>query len=57
MVNESETFPLHENLSYQQGAAIGIPYFTAYRALVIKAQIKPGQNVLIHGASGGVYNL
>ncbi|KAM8727519.1 quinone oxidoreductase [Acanthopagrus schlegelii] len=41
-------------LDYTQGAALGIPYFTAYRALVHKAQVKAGQTVLIHGASGGV---
>ncbi|XP_035771543.1 quinone oxidoreductase [Neolamprologus brichardi] len=37
-----------------QGAAIGIPYFTAYRALIHKAHAKAGETVLIHGASGGV---
>ncbi|XP_033507291.2 quinone oxidoreductase [Epinephelus lanceolatus] len=41
-------------LDFNQGAAIGIPYFTAYRALIHKAHTKPGETVLIHGASGGV---
>ncbi|XP_040911804.1 quinone oxidoreductase isoform X2 [Toxotes jaculatrix] len=41
-------------LDFTQGAAIGIPYFTAYRALVHKAHAKAGETVLIHGASGGV---
>lgn len=41
-------------LDFKQGAAIGIPYFTAYRALIHKAHTKPGETVLIHGASGGV---
>ncbi|KAM9349725.1 quinone oxidoreductase-like [Symphorus nematophorus] len=41
-------------LDFTQGAAIGIPYFSAYRALVHKAHAKPGETVLIHGASGGV---
>lgn len=45
---------LPESLDFNQGAAIGIPYFTAYRALVHKAGAKPGETVLIHGASGGV---
>ncbi|CAN9503415.1 unnamed protein product [Ophioblennius macclurei] len=45
---------LPDALDFTQGAAIGIPYFTAYRALVHKAHAKAGEIVLIHGASGGV---
>ncbi|XP_017277691.1 quinone oxidoreductase [Kryptolebias marmoratus] len=45
---------LPEALDFTQGAAIGIPYFTAYRALVHKARVKAGETVLVHGASGGV---
>ncbi|XP_067941642.1 quinone oxidoreductase-like [Watersipora subatra] len=49
------TFPLNtDRLSYQQGACLGVPYFTAYRALIKRAQAKAGESVLIHGASGGV---
>ncbi|XP_030017055.1 quinone oxidoreductase [Sphaeramia orbicularis] len=47
-------YKLHDDLDFTQGAAIGVPYFTAYRALVHKAHAKPGETVLIHGASGGV---
>ena len=36
------------------GAALGIPYATAYRALFQKAQARPAETVFIHGASGGV---
>ncbi|XP_031698240.1 quinone oxidoreductase-like, partial [Anarrhichthys ocellatus] len=45
---------LPDALHFTQGAAIGIPYFTAYRALVQKAHAKAGETVLIHGGSGGV---
>lgn len=45
---------LPATLDFTQGAAIGIPYFTAHRALVHKAHAKAGETVLIHGASGGV---
>lgn len=45
---------LPKGLSFAQGAAIGIPYATAYRALFIKARPAPGETVLVHGASGGV---
>jgi NADPH:quinone reductase len=33
---------------------MGVPYATAYRALFHRAQTKPGETVLIHGATGGV---
>ena len=46
--------PLPKNVSYAQGAAIGVPYTTAYRALFHKAQARPGETLLVHGASGGV---
>ncbi|GAB6027546.1 hypothetical protein CHUAL_001791 [Chamberlinius hualienensis] len=47
-------FALSNKLTFDQGAALGAPYFTAYRALFMKAQSKSGESVLIHGASGGV---
>lgn len=46
--------PLPDRASFAQGAAIGVPYATAYRALFQKAKLEPGETVLIHGASGGV---
>ena len=46
--------PLPDNVTFNQGAALAIPYITAYRALVLKMNIRPGEYVLIHGASGGV---
>ena len=51
---EEDVRPLPDDLSYAQGAAIGVPYFTAYRALVQRAAPTAGERVLIHGASGGV---
>ncbi|OXB82193.1 UNVERIFIED_CONTAM: hypothetical protein H355_009072 [Colinus virginianus] len=50
----STVFPLSDKLNFSQGAAIAIPYFTAYRALFLKGHAKAGESVLIHGASGGV---
>ncbi|XP_061049027.1 zeta-crystallin-like [Eubalaena glacialis] len=47
-------YTLPEKLDFKQGAAIGIPYFTAYRALLHSARVKAGESVLVHGASGGV---
>jgi len=46
--------PLKDSLTFSQGAAIGIPYFTAYEGLFELAKIKKGETVLVHGASGAV---
>jgi NADPH:quinone reductase len=46
--------PLPASVSFGQGAAVGVPYATAYRGLHHKAQARPGETLLVHGASGGV---
>jgi NADPH2:quinone reductase len=46
--------PLPAHLSFDQGAAVGVPYLTAYRALFQRGGLSAGETVLIHGASGGV---
>jgi NADPH2:quinone reductase len=51
---ETRAFPLPSNASFAQGAAMGVPYGTAYRALFQKANVKPAETLLVHGASGGV---
>ncbi|XP_003260252.1 quinone oxidoreductase isoform X2 [Nomascus leucogenys] len=51
---DDTVYKLPEKLDFKQGAAIGIPYFTAYRALIHSARVKAGESVLVHGASGGV---
>jgi len=45
---------LPANVSFAQGAAMGTPYATAYRGLLQRAEAKPDETVLVHGASGGV---
>jgi NADPH:quinone reductase len=47
-------FPLPAHVSFAQGAAMNVPYSTAFRALFHKAQARGGETVLIHGASGSV---
>jgi NADPH:quinone reductase len=54
LCSESQVHRLPKNTSFAQGAAMGVPYGTAYRALFQKAHLMPGETVLIHGASGGV---
>ena len=45
---------LPSSVTFSQGAAVGVVYATATRALHHKAHAIPGETVLIHGASGGV---
>src|SRR5206468_7866832 len=41
-------------VSYAQGAAMNVPYATAFHALFHRAHGEAGESVLVHGASGGV---
>ncbi len=50
----AQLHPLPEKISFSQGAAINIPYATAYRALFQRAHAVPGEVLLVHGATGGV---
>jgi len=50
----ADVHPLPDNASFAEGAALGIPYGTAWRALFQRARAVPGETVLVHGASGGV---
>ena len=54
VAKSSNVFPLPNSASFAQGAALGIPYATAYRALFDRAKVVSGEVVLIHGATGGV---
>jgi NADPH2:quinone reductase len=54
LCREEDVRPLPDSLSYAQGAALGTPYATAYRALFQRAAAAAGERVLVHGASGGV---
>ncbi|GFG33812.1 hypothetical protein Cfor_03512 [Coptotermes formosanus] len=51
---QANVYPLSEKLTFSQGSGLCVPYFTAYRALVTKCHIKPGEILLVHGASGAV---
>lgn len=54
LCREFQTHPLSESLSFSQGAAIGVPYGAAFRALFQRAHAVAGETLLVHGASGGV---
>jgi NADPH:quinone reductase len=47
-------FPLPDNVSFHQGAALPLNYLTMHFALVRRARLKPGDTVLVQGAAGGI---
>ncbi|MGA3167932.1 MAG: NADPH:quinone reductase [Terriglobia bacterium] len=49
-----QVHPLPPPVTFAQGAAVHVPYATAFRGLFQIAHARPGETVLIHGASGGV---
>jgi len=51
---EAQVHPLPANVSFAQGAAMNVPYATAYHGLFQRAHGDAGETVLVHGASGGV---
>jgi len=54
LCDEGQLGRLPEDVSFEKGAGIWIPYATSFRALFQKAEARAGENVLIHGASGAV---
>lgn len=50
----SQVKSLPAKITFTQGAAVNVPYATAYRGLFHKARAVAGETVLVHGASGGV---
>jgi NADPH2:quinone reductase len=54
VIPAASVFPLPDRLSYDEGAALPMNYLTALFALQERAQLLPGETVLVHGAAGGV---
>jgi NADPH2:quinone reductase len=50
----AQVHSLPESVSFAQGAAVNVPYATAYHALFNRGHGEAGETVLVHGASGGV---
>jgi crotonyl-CoA carboxylase/reductase len=53
-VQAQQLLPKPSRLSWEEAASYGLTYFTAYRMLVDRAQIRAGDNVLVWGAGGGL---
>lgn len=54
LCEEASLHPLPARSSYAHGAAMGVPYGTAYRALFQRAHARAGETLLVNGASGAV---
>jgi NADPH:quinone reductase-like Zn-dependent oxidoreductase len=54
VVPARNVFPIPQSLSFEQAAAFPLVYQTAWRMLIGRAGLRPGETVLIHGAGGGV---
>jgi NADPH2:quinone reductase len=50
----AQVHPLPATVSFAQGAAMNVPYATAYHALFNRGHGQAGETLLVHGASGGV---
>ena len=47
-------FPIPGKLSFEEAAAFPLVYQTAWRMIVTRGDVRPGQTVLLHGGGGGV---
>jgi NADPH:quinone reductase-like Zn-dependent oxidoreductase len=54
LADESKLAPKPSNLTFEQAAAVAISGLTALQGLRDHARVRPGQHVLVIGASGGV---
>ena len=53
-VPAANCLPLPEAISFEAGAALPLAFLTSWHALLVKAELKPGQTVLVHAAGSGV---
>ena len=53
LVKLAQAHSLPDPISFAQGAALGVPYTTAWIALFERGAARPGETVLVHGATNG----
>jgi NADPH:quinone reductase-like Zn-dependent oxidoreductase len=46
--------PFPESMSFEDAASLPLVFVTAWRMLITRGRLRPGEDVLIHGASAGV---
>jgi len=54
VVPAGNCYPRPAHMSDEEAGAFALVYVTAWRMLMTRAQVKPGETVLIHGIGGGV---
>lgn len=54
VVPKRNAIPLPQNLSPLRASVLGTAWLTAYRALFTKSGLRPGETVLVQGATGGM---
>ncbi len=54
LVAQTDLFHLPADISFDYGASLGTSAMAAYRALITRGEARPGDRVLVHGATGGV---
>ena len=54
VVPARNVIPKPAGLSFAEAATMGTAWLTAYRMLFVKSDLRPGQTMLVQGASGGV---
>ena len=54
VVPARNVFPIPAGFSFARAAAFPLAYQTAWRMVVGRAALRPGETVLVHGAGGGV---
>jgi NADPH:quinone reductase-like Zn-dependent oxidoreductase len=54
IVPRANVVPKPPELSFEQAACLPTAWLTAYRMLFVRGAVRPGQTVLVQGASGGV---
>jgi NADPH:quinone reductase-like Zn-dependent oxidoreductase len=54
VVSAQSLAPRPQHLSWEESAAFGLAHLTAWRMLINRGGLRPGETVLIHGIGGGV---
>lgn len=53
-VPRTNILPKPANIDFAEAAALGIPFLTAWHMLVARAELRPGETVLVQAAGSGV---
>jgi NADPH:quinone reductase-like Zn-dependent oxidoreductase len=54
VVPARNALPKPASLAFTEGACLGTAWLTAYRMIFVRSGLRPGQTMLVQGASGGV---